>query len=304
VQRGVAFALTLLVAACSSDGEPSGRTRAAATPAVPAEIAERRVVFTRADGTFVARADGSELRKVVDLHGVFESQPDVSPDRSRLLLRVDDEGPAQGTWIVEMDGTLAVRVTGPGRPVSGGAADWAPDGRRFVLAGKRAQERFFGLYVFDVTGSTPIRITPDRWEAQYPAWSPDGRRIVFTRVARPNSFDIWTVSPDASGLRRLTGDPGSDNYAAWSPDARAIVYSSDDRPNRNGLWMMRADGSGQRYLAEGGEPQWEPGDWIVFDCPLDDPDAPGHACVVDPNSGDVLRLSLGREAIFPNWVPR
>jgi TolB protein len=73
------------------------------------------------------------------------------------------------------------------------------------------------------------------------------------------------VNADGGGLRRLTGEPGSDNYAAWSPDGGEIVYSSDDRSERNGLWIMRADGSGQRYLAPGGEPQWEPGRWIIFD---------------------------------------
>jgi hypothetical protein len=33
---------------------------------------------------------------------------------------------------------------------------------------------------------------------------------------------------------------------------------------------MGADGSNQRLLAAGGEPQWEPGNWIVFDCVLQD----------------------------------
>lgn len=300
-------ALVALIAACSNGEGPAGRTGSGKAPAVPAQIAARTVIFSRADGTFVARADGSGLHEVVDLAGVFEFQPDVAPDGSRVLLRVDDEGPSQGTWIVELDGEIrsAVRLTGPGRRISGGAADWAPDGRQFVVAGQRPGERFLGLYVLDVSRPSvrPRRITPDRWEAQYPAWSPDGRWIAFTRVAPPNSFDIWLVSPDGTGLRRLTGATGSDNYAAWSPDGRALVYSSDDRPDQNGLWTMRVDGSGQRFLAEGGEPQWEPGEWIVFDCPLEAPEAPGQACAVDPDGGTVVRLPL-REAAFPNWFPR
>ncbi|HXL44564.1 MAG TPA: hypothetical protein VN960_10970 [Gaiellaceae bacterium] len=300
-----------LAAACSNGGEgQSTSTRPAAgdqtselTVRAPEELAGRRVVFTRADGTYVARADGSALRKVLDLEGVFEFQADVSPDGSRLLLRVDDEGREQGTWIVGLDGSRPTHVAGPGKPVAGGAADWAPDGRRFVLTGKRESEQFLGLYVFDGTGTKPRRITPDEWEAQYPAWSPDGGRIVFTHVVPPNGFDIWVVKVDGSGLRQLTGEPGSDNYPAWSPDGRAIVYSSDDRSNRNGLWLMGADGSDQRYLAAGGEPQWEPGNWIVFDCALQDPEQPGQVCVVRPDGSEVARLPLGREAAFPNWLP-
>jgi dipeptidyl aminopeptidase/acylaminoacyl peptidase len=300
-----------LAPACSNAGEDGSTPREPVaggktnevTPRVPEELAGSRVVFTRADGTFVARADGSALRKVVDLEGVFEFQADVSPDGTRLLLRVDDEGRKQGTWIVGLDGSEPRHVAGLGKPVAGGAADWAPDGRRFVLTGKMAGDRFLGLYAFGRLGSDPRRITPDEWEAQYPAWSPDGRRIAFTHVVPPNSFDIWVVNADGSGLRQLTGEPASDNYPAWSPDGRSIVFSSENRSKRNGLWIMDADGSEQRYLAPGGEPQWEPGAWIVFDCDLQDPEQPGQVCVVRPDGSELARLPLGREAAFPNWLP-
>jgi Tol biopolymer transport system component len=145
-------------------------------------LAGRRVVFTRADGTFVARADGSALHKVLDLEGVFEFQADVSPDGAWLLLRVDDEGSKQGTWIAGLDGSQPRHVAGPGRPVNGGAADWAPDGRRFVLTGKRVGDQFLGVYVFDRAGLNPRLITRTSGRRSIP---PGRRTAVESRLPVP-----------------------------------------------------------------------------------------------------------------------
>jgi hypothetical protein len=83
----------------------------------------------------------------------------------------------------------------------------------------------------------------------------------------------------------------------------AAVYSSEDRPLKSGVWIMNADGSHQRHLVAGGEPQWEPGSWIVFYCALENSEDPGQVCAVRPDGTGHVRLPLGREAAFPNWLP-
>jgi hypothetical protein len=44
----------------------------------------------------------------------------------------------------------------------------------------------------------------------YPGWSPDGTKIVFTRVTGGTESDIHTVNTDGSGLFRVTKTGGGD----------------------------------------------------------------------------------------------
>ena len=100
----------------------------------------------------------------------------------------------------------------------------------------------------------------------FPAWSPKGDLIVFTRLSE-DDYDIYTIRPDGTGLKKLTTTPGNDAHAMWSPDGKRILFSSarlgfkdeaplyDEIPQPYGeLFVMNADGSAQRPLTDN---QWE-----------------------------------------------
>jgi TolB protein len=84
-----------------------------------------------------------------------------------------------------------------------------------------------------------------------PAWSPDGRRIVFAgRGDGPG--DLYVMETDGSGLRKLTRSayPGP-NYGArqpvWSPDGRTIAFGY----GYEGISLIDADGRNLRRLVRG-----------------------------------------------------
>jgi Tol biopolymer transport system component len=137
-------------------------------------------------------------------------------------------------------------------------------------AGKIAFEsRYLGgrLYTVRPNGERQQQIA--RRESSNPAFSADGRRIVFARY-RHGNYDLYRMRADGSHKIRLTNTDADEGGASFSPSGQTIVFARDhDRGNSN-LWKMRAGGGHQRRLthtpgASEGGPKYSPnGRRIVF----------------------------------------
>jgi TolB protein len=83
-------------------------------------------------------------------------------------------------------------------------------------------------------------------DVQAPAWSRDGRTIVFVSW-RDGNGEVYAMNADASGPRNLTQHPARDVRPAWSPDGRRIAFVSR-RDGNSEIYVMNADGSAKRNL--------------------------------------------------------
>src|SRR5262249_9025506 len=92
-------------------------------------------------------------------------------------------------------------------------ASWSPNGNRIVFGGQSDVEHAGSIFVVNADGRDLHQVPIPgcgtlRSEARLircydPVWSPDGTRIVFAR-GRGNSFAIYTVNADGTGLARVT----------------------------------------------------------------------------------------------------
>jgi Tol biopolymer transport system component len=82
-------------------------------------------------------------------------------------------------------------------------------------------------------------------EDRAPAWSPDGRFLVFMSQAQVPSccgpWQIWAVNRDGTGATNLTNDETvNDMFPSWSPDGSQIVFSRSDGTGGTDLYTLPA----------------------------------------------------------------
>ncbi len=111
------------------------------------------------------------------------------------------------------------------------------------------------------------RLTRSLAADRQPAYSPDGRSIVFSSN-RTGNLDLWLVNRESGELRQLTDDAAQDWDPGFTPDGRRVLFSSGRSGNLE-IWSLDVDGSNARQVSTDGvdaeNPTMTPdGRWIVY----------------------------------------
>lgn len=81
------------------------------------------------------------------------------------------------------------------------------------------------LWVANVDGTQPRRLTVDRGIESSPLFSPDGKLIAFSAEYDGNK-DVFTIPVEGGVPVRLTWHPGDDNAKGFTPDGKNVLFTS------------------------------------------------------------------------------
>ncbi len=161
-------------------------------------------------------------------------RPIVSPDGKRIAFASDREGGLQ-TWVMESSGGPPRRITFNSEgslPVA-----WFPSGDAVLVAGRRDQtgEKRYTKRFFKVPAGKrgPERLLFDTYVNSWADFSPDGRKLLFTREGPAwwrkgyrgsQASQVWLYDLLDGSFRKAAADPGGCRYPRFLPDGKSFLY--------------------------------------------------------------------------------
>jgi WD40 repeat protein len=126
------------------------------------------------------------------------------------------------------------------------------------------------IFTVGVDGSARQQLTVAPGLDGSPAWSPDGRRIVFVSQ-RDGNANLYVMNADGSGQTPLTNTSSLEASPVFSPDGSRIAFISN-RSGKSLIYVMSAQGGASTLLSPfeteitAGALSWSPdGSRIVFE---------------------------------------
>lgn len=236
----------------------------------------RTLVYSMAGSLWRQRSDSNQAEQLTAGPG-YDYQPDCSPD-GRWVVYASYDKDAIELWALNLENLRTRQLT------SGGAVNleprFSPDGKRLAFV-STSYHGHFHIFIGDfqdgelrnvqrITGETRTSL-PRFYYSEFdheisPAWSPDGKELIFVS----NHGHVYGTG----GFWRMKAEPGAQareihyEETSWkarpefAPDGKRLVYASYLGQQWHQLWLIPSQGGDAFPISYGDfdntNPRWSP----------------------------------------------
>ena len=202
-------------------------------------------------------AYGGNIVKLFDLklqtartlfHTAGFGRPLWLPDGKHLLvyntlgLQSNPDSGYVDLYITQIESRYINRLTAEGMHVSDISSP--PNGKVIAFAANTTTNDGTSRSVYSINsdGSDLRKLSVERIESGWFAWSADGRKIAFVKEmtnctgCRPGNLQIQVANADGSDEQTIVNGPAWNFAPAWLPDGKGIIFVSD-RGNTHGVYI-------------------------------------------------------------------
>lgn len=227
------------------------------------------VVFVTGEGShnddiYIMNSDGSDMKNLTNNPNDY-IDPDISSDDSKIVFY----RPGNSIITVDRNGANPTQVTENTSKFKFLKAEFSSNPSVLLLTAAYAFYNSFYIFTINTDGTNMNQLTTTG-DDEYPAFSPDGSKIVFTSYRNSGEWgEIYVMDVDGSNQTNLTNSPGDDARPRFSPDGMKIVFDSYTDGNMD-IYIMNHDGSDQTRLTYDAQYDWYPrfspdGAFIIFE---------------------------------------